>query len=143
MSIFNLTVVLSASALNIASCGAEPAAAASTQPTASRAATSPEPGDLIGAWKISDKKLVVDVRESGETFVGVVTDAPVNRLIGKAMFKDVAFDAASGTYSGQVLAVRRKEYVAAVFSVRGDTMTLRAGEGGDSKTVQWNRQAAR
>jgi hypothetical protein len=139
MSSFNLSIGLLASTLQVATCSAEPAAAAVAEPEAPSTSSSTDPQALLGTWKASGKNLVVDVRESGDGFVGVVSDAPVSRLIGKTMFRDVVFDPARETYSGQVLAVRRKEYVPAVFTVQGDTMTLRAGKDGSSKTMKWHR----
>lgn len=140
MIMSNIAAVLSVFLLDAAACAAESAPPAPAEREASDAPASATSKALVGAWRVSGKDLVVEVHASGRKFTGVVTEAPVGRLVGKTMFKELTFDEATGTYAGQVLAVRQKKYVPGVLSVRGDSMTLRAGEGGSSKTVEWSRQ---
>ena len=126
-----------------ASDGAAPQTATSEPESSAEDADADAAADadtLLGAWQVPGKNLVVDVRKSGDVLEGIVTKAPVSRLVGKKLFRNLVFDPGAGTYAGEVLAVRKKQYVPGVFKVDGDKMTIRAGKGSSSDSVDWVRK---
>jgi uncharacterized protein (DUF2147 family) len=96
---------------------------------------------LLGRWRPPNEDIVVEIARSGSGYVGTVVSSPkYPALVGKALFRGLSYDAASSVWRGQVLAVKKKEYVPASIKLeREGAFMLTAGSGLFTKDVRWTR----
>lgn len=110
--------------------------------TSERVADGPtSPADaILGAWASPDRESVVTVTKTDHGYMGVVVSAKSSALVGKLMFRGLMYDAAHRTWTGEVFAPKRGEFVPATFSAKADgSLSMTAGKGLFSKTILWTR----
>ncbi len=124
-------------ALSVVPVAARPADAP-TPPVPGAAAS---PGDaILGRWKADEGGLVATISVNAGTYEGVVAESPEKpALVGKPMFRGLAYDPKSSTWSGEVYAPRKDAFVPATIRLSGGAMVLKAGKGLMSKTMSWTR----
>jgi uncharacterized protein (DUF2147 family) len=115
-----------------------PADAAAPSPQASAAKA---PADaILGRWKAPEAGVVVALSSSPDGYGGPVVESPEKpALVGKPMFRGLTFDAARATWTGEVFAVKKGEFVPAVIRLTKDGFELTAGRGFLSKKMTWTR----
>jgi uncharacterized protein (DUF2147 family) len=95
---------------------------------------------ILGAWASPEREIVIDVTKAAHGYVGVVVRAKSSALVGQRLLRGVTYDAAYGTWKGEVFAPKKGEYLPATFAVRADgSLAMTAGTGPFSKTVLWTR----
>jgi len=131
----SLLVVLSLVVLPV---NARPAEAAAPAPQASAAKA---PADaILGRWKAPEGGVVVSIASGSAGYGGPVVESPGKpALVGQPMFRGLAYDAARATWTGEVFAVKRGEFVPAVIRLTKDGFELTAGKGFLSKKLAWTR----
>jgi uncharacterized protein (DUF2147 family) len=99
-----------------------------------------EPADaLLGRWRPPSGEIVVEIARSGSGYVGtVVASSEHPALVGKALFRGLTYDSAHTVWRGQVLAVKKREYVPASIRLERDgAFVLTAGSGLFTKDIRW------
>jgi uncharacterized protein (DUF2147 family) len=116
-------------------------ASAAVSPSESVVEASTSPADaILGAWASPERESVVEVTKTEHGYGGVVVSAKSSALVGKQLFRGLAYDASHGTWSGEVFAPKRGEFLPATFSARADgSLSMTAGKGLVSKTILWTR----
>jgi uncharacterized protein (DUF2147 family) len=119
-----------------------PATARPADASPKPAAAAASPGDaLVGRWKASEGGLVATISVADGKYAGVVVESPEKpALVGKPMFRGLAYDAGSSAWSGEVYAPKRDEFVPATIHLAKDGFVLKAGKGFMSKTMNWTKQ---
>ncbi len=136
MRLFHLPALLVS--LSLLPSTARPAEA-SPQPAAAAARS---PGDaIVGRWKASEGGVVATISAAADgKYAGVVVESPEKpALVGKPMFRGLAFDAGSSEWSGEVYAPKRDEFVPATIQLSKDGFVLKAGKGLMSKKMTWTK----
>jgi uncharacterized protein (DUF2147 family) len=112
--------------------------AASSPPPAS---ATPAPADaLLGRWKAPEGGVVVDISGGAGGYGGVVVESPEKAaLVGKPMFRGLTYDAGRATWTGEVFAVKKGEFVPAAIRLTKDGFELTAGKGFLSRKLAWTR----
>ncbi len=95
---------------------------------------------ILGAWASPERESVVEVTKTDHVYLGVVVSSKSSALVGKPLFRNITYDAAHGTWNGEVFAPKRGEFVPATFSAKPDgSLSMTAGKGLFSKTILWTR----
>ncbi len=96
---------------------------------------------LKGKWKHPEEDIVIEIVRSGANFEGKVVQSTVAAApVGKQLIRGVTYDAAKGEWHGEVLAVKRGEFVPMTAKVSGGSMAMTAGKGMMSKKLTWARK---
>ena len=95
---------------------------------------------LVGRWRPATGEIVVEIARSGSGYAGtVVASSNHPALVGKALFRGLTYDSADGVWRGQVLAVKKREYVPASIRLeREGAFVLTAGSGLFTKDIRWS-----
>jgi uncharacterized protein (DUF2147 family) len=95
---------------------------------------------ILGSWASPEGESVVEVTKTEQGYIGVVVRAKAAALVGKQLFRNLKYDAARGTWGGDVFAPKRDEFLTATFAANADgSLTMTAGKGLFSKTIRWTR----
>ena len=109
----------------------EGAAAAAPQAAAN-------PADLIlGDWKPADMDVTVRIFVLKGKYVGGVVKAANPQLVNTELLRGIDYDAATGTWRGEIFAVKRGSFVPMTIRKTRTGFEMVAGSGIMSKTIEW------
>jgi len=113
-----------------------PAGAADAQQAAN-------PADaIIGDWKPADMDVAIRIFNSKGQYLGGVVKAANPALVNTEMLRGIEYDPASGTWRGEVFALKRGEFVPMTIRLTAAGFEMVAGSGFLSKTIEWVRVPA-
>lgn len=113
-----------------------PVAAADAAAAAPQAPANP--ADLIlGDWKPADMDVTVRIFVLKGKYVGGVVKAANPQLVNTELLRGIDYDAATGTWRGEIFAVKRGSFVPMTIRKTRDGFEMVAGSGIMSKTIEW------
>jgi hypothetical protein len=105
---------------------------------AAQAPAAANPADqILGDWKPADMDVVVRIFVLKGKYVGGVVKAANPQLVNTELLREIAFDAATGTWRGEIFAVKRGSFVPMTIRKTRDGFEMVAGSGIMSKTIEW------
>ncbi len=115
--------------------------AGSSTPQAGPPAQPPQnPADaIVGDWRPADVNVTVRIFPANGRYLGGIVQAENQELINKEMLKDVTFDPNTGTWKGEVFAIKRGQFVPMTIRMTQAGFEMVAGSGFMSKTIEWSR----
>lgn len=121
--------------------------AADAQPAATPRAANPADA-ILGDWKPADMDVAIRIFNAKGQYVGGVVKAANPALINTELLRGIEYDPASGTWRGEIFALKRGEFVPMTIRTTPAGFEMVAGSGFMSKTIEWVRvpvepQAAR
>ncbi|MGI9288221.1 MAG: hypothetical protein ACR2P1_22745 [Pseudomonadales bacterium] len=97
---------------------------------------------LLGYWQAEGKPAIVEItKPESDIYIGtVVQNAAVPKAVGKQVFKDLRYDAATQQWNGLFYIIPRdKDAKANVSSTGKDSFQMKVKVGFISRTVDWRR----
>jgi hypothetical protein len=123
--------------LHAAVVGGGAARAAEAAPPVGQQATAADA--IVGDWKPTDMDVDIRIFPKDGKYVGGVVKAANPALVSTEMLREIQFDPASGTWRGEVFALKRGEFVPMSIKMTATGFEMVAGSGFMSKTVEWVR----
>ena len=115
-------------------------AALAAEPAPSVAQAAAAPGDaLLGVWKPADMEAEVQISANNGQYVGGVVKAANPALVNTMMLRGISYDAASGSWKGEIFALKRGMFVPMTIRMTPAGFEMVAGSGIMSKTLEWVR----
>ena len=94
---------------------------------------------IVGDWKPTDMDVDIRIFLKDGKYVGGVVKAANPALVNSEMLREIQFDPATGTWRGEVFALKRGEFVPMTIKMTANGFEMVAGSGFMSKTVEWVR----
>lgn len=129
--------LLAAFCLHAAIVGGSAARAADGVPSVVQQASGADA--IVGDWKPTDMDVDIRIFPKDGKYVGGVVKAANPALVSTEMLREIQFDPASGTWRGEVFALKRGEFVPMSIKMTATGFEMVAGSGFMSKTVEWVR----
>ena len=120
-------------------------AAASGIPAVRTAEAQPaaNPADaILGDWKPADMDVAIRIFNAKGQYLGGVVKAANPALVNTEMLRGIEYVPASGTWRGEVFALKRGEFVPMTIRLTAAGFEMVAGSGFLSKTIEWVRVPA-
>lgn len=112
---------------------ATPSAPASLQASGS-------PADaIVGDWRPADMNVDVRIFASNGQYLGGIVKADNPEMVNKEMLRGITFDPNTGTWKGEVFAIKRGAFVPMTIRMTPAGFEMVAGSGIMSKTINWVR----
>ncbi|MEI6241051.1 MAG: hypothetical protein WCR51_11715 [Planctomycetia bacterium] len=112
--------------------------AADAQPSAAPSAANPADA-ILGDWKPADMDVAIRIFNAKGQYVGGVVKAANPAMINTEMLRGIAYDPKSGTWRGEIFALKRGEFVPMTIRMTPAGFEMVAGAGFLSKTIEWVR----
>lgn len=101
------------------------------------------PADMIlGDWSPADMDVTVRIFTLKGKYVGGVVKAANPQLVNTELLREIDYDAVTGTWRGEVFAVKRGAFVPMTIRMTRGGFEMVAGSGIMSKTIEWTRAPA-
>lgn len=94
---------------------------------------------ILGDWKPADMDVAVRIFTVKGQYVGGVVKAANPQLINTEMLRGIEYDVASGTWRGEIFALKRGAFVPMTIRLTRTGFEMVAGSGIMSKTIEWVR----
>jgi hypothetical protein len=94
---------------------------------------------IVGDWRPADMNVDVRIFPSNGQYLGGVVKADNQELVNKELMRGITFDPNAQTWSGEVFAVKRGQFVPMTIKLTPPGFQMVAGSGIMSKTVEWVR----
>ncbi len=94
---------------------------------------------ILGDWKPADMDVAIRIFTLKGKYVGGVVKAANPQLINTEMLRGIEYDAASGTWRGEIFAIKRGAFVPMTIRMTRSGFEMVAGSGIMSKTIEWVR----
>lgn len=94
---------------------------------------------IVGDWRPADMNVTVRIFPANGQYLGGIVQADNQELVNKEMMRGVVFDPASGTWKGEVFAIKRGQFVPMTIKLTSAGFEMVAGSGFMSKTIEWSR----
>ena len=94
---------------------------------------------IVGDWKPTDMDVDIRIFPKDGKYVGGVVKAANPALVNTEMLREIQFDPATGTWRGEVFALKRGQFVPMTIKITASGFEMVAGSGIMSKTVEWVR----
>ena len=94
---------------------------------------------ILGDWKPADMDVAIRIFQAKGEYVGGVVKAANPALVNTEMLREIQFDPATGTWRGEVFALKRGQFVPMTIKITASGFEMVAGSGIMSKTVEWVR----
>jgi hypothetical protein len=94
---------------------------------------------IVGDWRPTDMDVAIRIFSANGKYVGGVVKAANPALVNTEMLREIQFDPASGTWRGEVFALKRGEFVPMTIRMTATGFEMVAGAGLMTKTVEWVR----
>ena len=94
---------------------------------------------IIGDWRPADMDVAIRIFNAKGQYVGGVIKAANPAMVNTEMLRGVQYDPASGTWRGEVFAVKRGAFVPMTIRMTPAGFEMVAGSGIMSKTIEWVR----
>ena len=129
--------VATAFCMHAAVVGATVARAADVAPSVAQQASGADA--IVGDWKPTDMDVDIRIFPKDGKYVGGVVKAANPALVNTEMLREIQFDPATGTWRGEVFALKRGQFVPMTIKITANGFEMVAGSGIMSKTVEWVR----
>lgn len=113
-------------------------AVASASPVSQQAPANPADA-IVGDWRPADMNVDVRIFASGGQYLGGIVKADNPEMVNKEMLRGITFDASTGTWKGEVFAIKRGDFVPMTIRVTAAGFEMVAGSGFMTKTINWVR----
>jgi len=123
--------------LHVAVVGARAVRAADGVPTIAQQASGAD--GIVGDWKPTDMDVDIRIFPKDGRYVGGVVKAANPAMVNTEMLREIQYDPASGTWRGEVFAIKRGQFVPMTIKLTANGFEMVAGSGFMSKTVEWVR----
>ncbi len=94
---------------------------------------------IVGDWRPADMNVTVRIFPANGQYLGGIVQADNQELVNKEMMRGVMFDPASGSWKGEVFAIKRGQFVPMTIKLTPAGFEMVAGSGFMSKTIEWSR----
>jgi hypothetical protein len=94
---------------------------------------------IVGDWKPTDMDVDIRIFPKDGKYVGGVIKATNPALVNTELLREIQFDAATGTWRGEMFALKRGEFVPMTIKMTANGFEMVASAGFMSKTVEWVR----
>ena len=123
--------------LHVALVGAGAVHAADVVPSVGQQASGADA--IVGDWRPTDMDVDIRIFPKDGKHVGGVIKAANPALVNTELLREIQFDPATGTWRGEVFALKRGEFVPMTIKMTATGFEMVAGSGFMSKTVEWVR----
>lgn len=114
---------------------------ADAPPPAGQQAAAPADA-ILGDWKPADMDVAIRIFLSEGRYVGGVIKAANPALLNTELLRGIDYDPATGTWRGEIFALKRGEFVPMSIRKTAAGFEMVAGSGLLSKTIEWVRVPA-
>jgi hypothetical protein len=94
---------------------------------------------ILGDWKPADMDVAIRIFTLKGKYVGGVVKAANPQLVNTEMLRGIEYDTASGTWRGEIFAIKRGAFVPMTIRLTRTGFEMVAGSGIMSKTIEWVR----
>jgi uncharacterized protein (DUF2147 family) len=94
---------------------------------------------IVGDWRPADMNVTVRIFPAQGQYLGGIVQADNQELVNKEMLRGITFDPNTGTWKGEVFAIKRGQFVPMTIRITQAGFEMVAGSGIMSKTIEWSR----